>query len=437
VPDEDANPQRDVLPVGSDVILLSKEEYDNTLKGGELPKPLSKEQRIGRKKASENSDGEHLRPHEKPDVRLKGLMVQKELPIDTQPENCRHLWDRPVSKPQFEWVYDPRMPREWNDMVASIRIYEGTKVPSSPFRRADDSEEFVHLYEPGRPRLEQMRRQASVASQLGKDETDAQIRKLRDRFEKPVKVAYKKPLSPKKKGKGKMKPLTEEDFPRLRQQWCEEFQDIVNGTRGEMPPWREVNHEIHLYDENKRYIYHTPRCPLALRKELYEKVNRYVDSGWWEPKSVAQAAPLLCIPKRDGRLRTAIDARQRNDNTVKDVTLLPDQDIIREDVARARIRSKIDLTDAFEQVRVRIEDVSKNAFATITGTYLSHIMWIGDCNAPATFQRLMTSIFRDAIGRFMHIYLDDIFVYSESIEEHEEHLRVVFERLRQAKLYLK
>jgi len=203
-----------------------------------------------------------------------------------------------------------------------------------------------------------------------------------------------------------------------------------------MPPWREVNHEIHLYDKNKRYIYHTLRCPLALREELYEKVNRYVDSDWWEPKSVAQAAPLLCIPKRDGRLQTAVDARQRNDNTVKDVTPLPDQDIIWEDVARARIRSKIDLTDAFEQVRVRIEDVSKNVFATITGTYLSHIMWIGDYNAPATFQQLMTSIFRDAIGRFMHIYLDDIFVYSESIEEHEEHLRAVFERLRQAKLYL-
>ena len=133
MPDKDANPQRDALLVGSDVILLSKEEYDNTLKGGELPKPLSKEQRIGRKKASEDSDGERLHPHEKPDVRLKGLTVQKEPPIDTQPENCRHLWDRPVPKPQFEWVYDPRMPHEWNDMVASMRTYEGTKVPSSPF----------------------------------------------------------------------------------------------------------------------------------------------------------------------------------------------------------------------------------------------------------------------------------------------------------------
>ncbi|RDB19217.1 Transposon Ty3-G Gag-Pol polyprotein, partial [Hypsizygus marmoreus] len=64
-------------------------------------------------------------------------------------------------------------------------------------------------------------------------------------------------------------------------------------------------------------------------------------------------------------------------------------------------------------------------------------MQIGDCNAPATFQRLMTSIFRDAIGKFMHVYLDDIFIFSNSIEEHEQHLRVVFERLRDSELYLK
>ena len=111
--------------------------------------------------------------------------------------------------------------------------------------------------------------------------------------------------------------------------------------------------------------------------------------------------------------------------------------MIWEDVAQGRIRSKRDLTDTFKQVHVREGDVWKNAFTTITGTYLSHIMWIRDCNAPATFQRLMTCIFRETIGRFMHVYLDDIFVYSESVMEHEIHLRFVFERLRKAKLYLK
>ena len=95
------------------------------------------------------------------------------------------------------------------------------------------------------------------------------------------------------------------------------------------------------------------------------------------------------------------------------------------------------ILDAYEQVRVRAEDVDKTAFAMITGTYVSHIMQQGDCNAPAMFQRLMTSIFRDVIGKFMHVYLDDIFIYSNTPEEHEAHLCIVFERLRKNQLYLK
>jgi hypothetical protein len=106
-------------------------------------------------------------------------------------------------------------------------------------------------------------------------------------------------------------------------------------------------------------------------------------------------------------------------------------------VARAKIRSKIDLSDVYEQVRICTQDVDKTAFATIAGTYVSLIMQQGDCNAPATFQQLMTLIFRDVIGHFMHVYLDDIFIYSNSVEEHEQHLKVVFDRLRANVLYLK
>ena len=122
---------------------------------------------------------------------------------------------------------------------------------------------------------------------------------------------------------------------------------------------------------------------------------------------------------------------------IKDVTPLLDQKVIWEDIVRAKIRSKIDLMDAYEQVHVHPEDVIKNAFTMILGTYMSHMMWIGDCNAPAIFQRLMTMFFHDAIGRFMHMYLDDIFVYSNTIEEYEEHLQFVFEKLQEFSLYLK
>lgn len=61
----------------------------------------------------------------------------------------------------------------------------------------------------------------------------------------------------------------------------------------------------------------------------------------------------------------------------------------------------------------------------------------GDCNAPATFQRLMTYIFRDVIGVCIHVYLDDIFIYSDTIKDHEKHVELVFERLKREKLYLK
>ena len=91
---------------------------------------------------------------------------------------------------------------------------------------------------------------------------------------------------------------------------------------------------------------------------------------------------MLCIPKKTGKLRTMIDCRKRNDNTVKDVTPFPDQDQIRMDVTRARYRSKIDLSNAYEQVRMEPEDVKKTAFLTIFSTFLSQVMQQGDCNAP-------------------------------------------------------
>jgi IS5 family transposase len=160
--------------------------------------------------------------------------------------------------------------------------------------------------------------------------------------------------------------------------------------------------------------------------QFYEKLNRYVDAGWWKEFPMSQASLLICLPKKDRRLQTVIDARQRNDNTIKDVTPLPDQDAIREDVARAKYRSKINLADTYKQVRVEPNDMQKTVFSTIMGTYISNVVQQGDCNAPATFQRLMTAIFRDVIGRSHHAFIDDIFIYSDSLEDHERHLRIVF-----------
>ena len=111
-----------------------------------------------------------------------------------------------------------------------------------------------------------------------------------------------------------------------------------------------------------------------------------------------QAVPMLCILKKNGKLCTVFDLQEQNDNTVKDVTPFPDQDIIRNDMARAAYRSKLDMLEAYEQICIVPEHVHKTAFATVLGTFKSQVMQMGDCNAPSMFQRLMTAIFRDCIS---------------------------------------
>ena len=231
--------------------------------------------------------------------------------------------------------------------------------------------------------------------------------------------------------------FTKEDYPELRQHWIHDYQDVFQEQPETLPPKRDVTHRIPVKDPDKQYSYYIPRCPDYLKPELLEKINKYVRAGWWVPCQVDQAAPMLCIPKKNKTLRTAIDCRKRNDNTLSDVTPFPDQENIRNDVAKAKARSKIDMTNAYEQILVHDDDVKHTAFATIFGTFFSRVMQIGDCNAPATFQRLMTSVFRDCIGKFVHVYLDDIFVFSDSVEDHEKHLKIVFELLRKNLFYLR
>ena len=229
---------------------------------------------------------------------------------------------------------------------------------------------------------------------------------------------------------------TREDIPVLRERWKEKIADLTGPIPLELPPLREVNHKIPLIDEKKLIRGRTPKCPEHLFPQLLEKIERYTKAGWWIESNVESASPLMCIQKKSGLLRTVVDTRERNANTVKDLTPFPDQDTIRNSCARAKFRTKLDMSDAYEQIRVAPEDVWKTAFATVVGTLLSNVMQMGDCNGPSTFQRLMSRIFIRQIGRFVFVYLDDIFIYSASIEEHEEHLKIVFEILRENHLFL-
>jgi hypothetical protein len=228
----------------------------------------------------------------------------------------------------------------------------------------------------------------------------------------------------------------EDDIEQMRKDLLKEYKDVLQPTPPRLPPKREIEHEINIIDPTLNYKYRLPKCPESLKPAFMEKLNRYVEASWWIVGTANQAAPMLCIRKPDGRLRTVVDCRARNANTRRDVTPFPDQDAIIDKVARANHVSKLDLADAYEQIRVRQEHVEHTAFATPVGTYLSQVMQQGDCNAPATFQRLMTHIFRKLMERSTDPYMDDVFLTTERVKAHYYDLREIFEILRKEQLYL-
>ncbi|PNX73285.1 retrotransposon-related protein [Trifolium pratense] len=103
----------------------------------------------------------------------------------------------------------------------------------------------------------------------------------------------------------------------------------------------------------------------------------------------------------------------------------------------ACVFSKIDLRSGYHQIRVKAEDIPKTAFRTRYGHYEYSVMPFGVTNAPGVFMEYMNRIFHSYLDRFVVVFIDDILVYSKSEEEHEEHLRIVLQTLKEKKLYAK
>jgi hypothetical protein len=228
----------------------------------------------------------------------------------------------------------------------------------------------------------------------------------------------------------------------LRKLLRQEAEDLCPDTSmTALPPMRAVNHTIPLIDEKKIYHFRPSKCPDAFRDQWRKKKNAYLETGRWRTATGHNAIPLLMIPKpstTNGQpsLRTVFDKREQNANTYKLASPLPDIEEILREVSRHKYRSLIDGKDAYEQIRVVPEHVSRTMFTTPDGTMESLVMQQGDCNAGATYQTLMNHIFASHLGVFVYVYLDDIIIFSDSIKDHVKHVRIVFDILRKQKLYL-
>ena len=162
-----------------------------------------------------------------------------------------------------------------------------------------------------------------------------------------------------------------------------------------------------------------------------------MDRGFISPSTSPWGAPVLFTKKKDKTLQLCIDYQKLNRVTIKNRYPLPSIDDPFDQLRGARVYSKIYLRTSYHQLRVREADIPKTAFRTRYGHFEFIVMPFGMTNSPATFMDLMHRVFQPYLDHFAVVFVDDIFIYSRSEEEHEDHLRVVLQVLRDHQLYTK
>jgi hypothetical protein len=222
-----------------------------------------------------------------------------------------------------------------------------------------------------------------------------------------------------------------EDIPVVRH-YSDVFAEVTK-----LPPDREIEFTIELMPGTQP-IHKAPyrMAPTEL-KELKEQLQDLLDRGFIQPSVSPWGAPVLFVKKKDGSMRLCIDYRELNKVTIKNKYPLPRIDDLFDQLKGASVFSKIDLLSGYHQLKVREEDVPKTAIRTRYGHYEFLVMPFGLTNAPSVFMDLMNRVFHKYLDSFVVVFIDDILIYSANHQEHEEHLKMVLDVLREKKLFAK
>ena len=215
-----------------------------------------------------------------------------------------------------------------------------------------------------------------------------------------------------------------------------DFIDVFSKRKADkLPQHRPYDLKIDLDDGET-----PPHGPIYSLSALETEALRvYIDenlrSGFIRPSTSPAGAPILFVKKKDGTLRLCVDYRGLIRITKKDRYPLPLISDLLDAPGKARYYTKIDLRHTYNLVRVASGDEWKTAFRTRYGSFEYLVMPFGLSNAPAAFQRFVNTTLSDMLDVCVVVYLDDILIYSDTLEEHRKHVREVLRRLRKAGLY--
>jgi len=214
-----------------------------------------------------------------------------------------------------------------------------------------------------------------------------------------------------------IRPLTMAEIPVV----CE-FPDVFPNDLPTLPPYRDVEFKIDLIlgtaPISRRPYWMPPNELVKLKKQLQELLEKSLI----RPSSSPWGCPALFVKKKDKSLRMCVDYRPLNVVTNKNKYPLPCIDILFDQLAKAKVFLKIALRSEYHQIKIQPEDVPKMAFSTRYGLYEYLVMCFGLTNAPAHFMYLINLVFMPDLDKFVVVFIDDILVYFENAQDHEEHL---------------
>src|SRR4051812_5563843 len=216
-----------------------------------------------------------------------------------------------------------------------------------------------------------------------------------------------------------------------------EFPDVFPEELPGIPPVRAIEFVIELEPGTQPISRHPYNMYPEELIELKKQLTQLEKDGFIRASTSPWGAPCLFVKKKDGTRRLVQDYRGINKKTIKNKYPLPHINDLFEQFNGARVFSKLDLKMGYHQIRVREEDIPKTTFSTRYGLYEFTVMKFGFSNAPLTFMRDMNYLFQEWLDVFVLLYLDDILVYSKSEAEHEEHLWLVLQKLREHRYYAK